>query len=296
MHLFLSLRPRQWIKNSFLLVGLIFSGQFLDRHADLQVAVAFAVFCLLSSAVYLVNDCLDIKSDRLHPQKKNRPIASGRVPASLALLLAGILAMLALAGIRFGLAGGARMFFAICLCYLANNVLYFWLFKKRAILDVFSISLGYVLRIIAGNVVIQELTTGWIVTCSFSLALFLGFCKRYVELSLMGAGAGETRQSLNVLSQEVLRGLILASLTFCITNYTLFTILGEQNIYLVFTVPVVLYALLRFYYLVVGKVATKLMEDLIMDPQLLVSLVIWLVLCLAFIYTDAPTSLQLFRR
>jgi 4-hydroxybenzoate polyprenyltransferase len=297
LHLFLSLRPRQWIKNSFLLVGLIFSGQFADRHADKQVAVAFILFCLLSSAVYLTNDVLDAKTDRLHPQKKDRPVAAGLISVPLALATAAGLILAALAGMRWGLGREVMVPFAfISILYLANNALYFAFFKQRAIMDVFSLSLGYVLRIMAGNVVIQEETTGWIVICSFALALFLGFCKRYTELNLMGANAGITRQSLSLVSREILRGLLLATLTFCITNYTLFTILGNQNINLIFTVPLVLYALLRFYYLVVGKTSTKQMEDLILDRQLLAVLAIWLAVCLVVIYTDLSSSLHLFRR
>ena len=175
-------RPRQWIKNFACFAGLVFSGRMFEPAAIVESILAFAGFCLAASAVYLLNDVVDRRMDRLNPSKRDRPIASGLVPVSWALGASGVLAVGAL-GTTIWLAPICLMVLAL---YLVMNVAYSLRLKHTVLLDVLIIAFGFVLRVLYGVYAIEVKPTSWIVLCMFFLALFLGFAKRRGEMHLMG--------------------------------------------------------------------------------------------------------------
>ena len=238
-YLFVSMRPKQWVKNLFVFAPLLFVKAFTDMDKVRLALFAFILFSLAGSAIYLINDCLDQKSDRLHPTKKNRPIASGKLSRKTAFVFAVLLGAGALAGsfvlnVNFGyvLSG-----------YVLLNVLYSLKLKHLIVLDVFSIALGFVLRVVAGAVVIGVPVSVWILACTFFLALFLAVNKRKSELGLKD---GETRSVLKSYTPEVLGYMHLVCLSATVITYVLYTFSSEHSRLLMLTIPVVLYGL--FYY------------------------------------------------
>jgi len=245
------LRPTQWVKNFFILpaplFGLAHSAGSLQLWLD--VLGAFVAFCLVSSGVYVFNDILDAAADRLHPVKRSRLIASGRIrPAVAGALSAGLFAV----GIALA-AFGRRELAGIVLIYVLNSVAYALYFKHKVIADVLSISLGFMLRILGGAAAVGVEPSSWLMTCGFSLALFLGFCKRRSEIEIYeshqdAAGvravfASYTKEKLNLLVG------IVAAMT--IVTYLLFTTSPETRELhgtksLVYTSPFVIYCVLRF--------------------------------------------------
>ncbi len=237
--LWISMRPKQWVKNLFVFAPLLFVKAFTDLDKVELALFAFVLFCFAGSAIYLVNDCLDRKSDSLHPTKKNRPIASGKLSREVALISAVLLGAGALAlsftvNVNFGyvLSG-----------YVLLNVLYSLKLKHLIVLDVFSIALGFVLRVVAGAVVIGVPVSVWILACTFFLALFLAINKRKSELGLKD---GETRSVLKSYTPEALGYMHLVSLSATVITYVLYTFSSEHSRLLMLTIPVVLYGL--FYY------------------------------------------------
>ncbi len=237
--LWISMRPKQWVKNLFVFAPLLFVKAFTDMDKVRLALFAFILFSLAGSAIYLINDCLDQKSDRLHPTKKNRPIASGKLSRKTAFVFAVLLGAGALAGsfvlnVNFGyvLSG-----------YVLLNVLYSLKLKHLIVLDVFSIALGFVLRVVAGAVVIGVPVSVWILACTFFLALFLAVNKRKSELGLKD---GETRSVLKSYTPEVLGYMHLVCLSATVITYVLYTFSSEHSRLLMLTIPVVLYGL--FYY------------------------------------------------
>ena len=249
---FASLRPEQWSKNAFVFAGLLFGGRLTQGPQYLAAAgVAFAVFCGLSGAVYLINDVADRAADAGHPLKRLRPIASGHLSPSAALTGAGILAVVCLAAAfaisrGLGLAGTA---------YLGLLALYsFWL-KHVVILDVLAIAGGFVLRAVAGALAVDVSISPWLLICVTLLALFLGLSKRRHELTLLGVGAGGHRPILDAYSPYLLDQMISVVGAATLVAYSVYTTdsdtaarVGSSNLAL--TIPFVLYGIFRYLYLV----------------------------------------------
>jgi hypothetical protein len=249
---FASLRPEQWSKNAFVFAGLLFGGRLTQGPQYLAAAgVAFAVFCGLSGAVYLINDVADRAADAGHPLKRLRPIAAGHLSPSAALTGAAILAVVCLAGAfaisrGLGLAGTA---------YLGLLALYsFWL-KHVVILDVLAIAGGFVLRAVAGALVVDVSISPWLLICVTLLALFLGLSKRRHELTLLGVGAGGHRPILDAYSPYLLDQMISVVAAATLVAYSVYTTdsdtaarVGSSNLAL--TIPLVLYGIFRYLYLV----------------------------------------------
>jgi 4-hydroxybenzoate polyprenyltransferase len=249
------LRPAQWIKNLFLLAGLVFGRELLHWGRVVDVALGFACFCLVSSAVYILNDIRDRDEDRLHPIKKNRPIAAGLVPVSSAL---GMAALLLLVGL-----GGAflldRGFFLTACTYLVLQLLYtFWL-KHVTVLDVIAIGMGFVLRAVAGAVLVHVAISPWLVLCTFTLCLFMGFSKRRCELNAMGERpSGDARRHRKTLAEytpdllnhmtTLTAGIAVVSFMLYATDKRTLEVFGTN--YLVYTLPLVVYCIFRFALLV----------------------------------------------
>jgi hypothetical protein len=272
-----SLRPEQWSKNAFVFAGLLFGGRLTHIPQFLAATAAFAIFCGLSGAVYLINDVADRTADAEHPIKRLRPIASGRLSSSAAIAGAALLAAVCLGGAfamsrEMGMSGAA---------YLGLLGLYsFWL-KHLVILDVLAIAGGFVLRAVAGAVAVDVSISPWLLICMTLLALFLGLSKRRHELTLLGGGAGGHRPILEAYSPYLLDQMISVAAATTLGAYCVYTTssdtaakVGSGNLAL--TIPFVLYGIFRYLYLVHredggGSPAAMLATD----PPLLACVALW---------------------
>ncbi len=246
-----SLRPQQWVKNGFVFAALIFSRSITDWHRNARVAAGAFLFCLISSAVYLLNDILDASEDRKHPLKRLRPLASGRLGVGTASLAAIILALISLGGAWFL----DHTFFIIVAAYGLINVLYSWALKRVVLLDVFVISAGFVLRVISGGVIIHVEISPWLVVCATLLALFLALSKRRHELVVLGKDASNHRSILAHYSPYFLDQLIGIVTASTVMSYALYTLSSDVQVKfpgkrLDFTIPFVLFGIFRYLYLV----------------------------------------------
>ncbi len=249
------LRPQQWIKNVFVFAGLVFGGKFLDPAAGLDALLGFVCLCLVSSHVYILNDIHDRNEDRLHPRKCKRPIASGQVRVADALVL-GIVVL------AVGLGGAFllhRNFALTVLVYLLLQFAYTWIFKHQVILDVIAIGLGFVLRAVAGAVLVDVEISQWLVICTFTLCLFMGFSKRRCELNALAVSNGNDarhhRRTLAVYTPELLNHMTTLTAGIAVVSFMLYasdpkTIAKFGTVYLIYTLPLVVYAIFRFAVLV----------------------------------------------
>ncbi len=282
------MRPHQWVKNGFVFVGLLFGHAWeLGDGEDLlmQAISAFIAFCLLSSAVYVGNDLVDREQDRQHPEKRRRPLASGAVSVSAALLLA-VVCLLVAAGLVFGVfaplglpGSQAPWIFA---AYLLLNIGYSAGLKHVVVLDVFLIAAGFMLRILVGTLGLGIAPSHWLLVCGLMLTLFLGFAKRRAELNALAAQSGAHRPVLDHYTPAMLDQFITLSAGATVIAYSLYTV-SEETIalhgtpWLIATVPCVAYGLLRYLYRLhgVGGGGDPAREFL-SDPHLLGVFILWL--------------------
>lgn len=291
LHLLHLLRPRQWTKNLLLFAGLIFSNHFREPDRIGKASLAFIVFCMLSSVVYIVNDIRDKEADRSHPLKCKRPIAAGFVSKSLALLLGlGIaLASLILIFVAF-----ETRFQIVSLAYLMMMVLYSVWLKHIVILDLMIVSLGFVMRAVAGIFAIEHVgesieVTPWFITCIMFLALFVVICKRRHEIVLLSDEARSHRPVLEHYSPLFLDQMINVATTATVISYALYVTLGVQGQtrakYMVLTLPFVLYGIFRYLYLVYKRDEGGSPEILLFqDLSLLAVVLMWLISVLLILY------------
>ncbi len=275
--LFESLRPAQWIKNGFVFAALIFSRSLLDWNRDLKVALAAFSFCLISGAVYLLNDVFDAQDDRNHPVKCLRPVASGRVSVRTAASFAIVLA--------FATLGSAwvldRAFFFVLASYAGLNLLYSWLLKRVILLDVFIVAAGFVLRVIGGGVVIHVAISPWLIVCTTLVALFLALTKRRHELVVLGYSASNHRAILAHYSPYLLDQLVAIVTASTVMSYALYTLSDDVRTKfpgkrLELTIPFVLFGIFRYLYLVhQKKEGGNPARALFTDPVLLSVVLMW---------------------
>lgn len=279
------MRPEQWLKNGFVLAPIVFSGLVGDPEAWLRCLVAVAAFCAASSATYLINDVLDRKADRAHPAKRARPIAAGEISIGFALTVAVVLVIAAIA-IALGLGG---WFPAILVAYVSLVLLYSVLLKRAIFLDVLVVAAGFVLRVVGGAVAINVPVSRWILVVAYLLALYLALGKRRTELVLLGDEAGSHRAVLGHYTLPMVDSAISVVLGATVLAYALYTVapdtvakVGSEG--LLATVPIVLYGLFRYLYLLhrheLGGSPTK---ALLTDRPLLACVVIWLLVSAAVI-------------
>jgi 4-hydroxybenzoate polyprenyltransferase len=280
-----SMRPRQWVKNGFLLAALVFDRQLFSVASAARVGLAIAAFCLLSSAVYIFNDLRDIESDRHHPRKRLRPIASGRLPAKVAYLALALCLLIALPLAAWLSAA----FFGLCLGYLALNLAYSTYLKHIPILDILVLASFYVIRVSAGVLVISVSTfSPWIFVFTTFLALFLGVGKRRAELALLDAGANIHRRSLEGYTLPLLDQWLHSASTMTIMTYSLYTFFATgmpENHLMMVTIPCLIYGMFRYSYLVqVGQRGGSPEEVLLSDRPLQIDILIWGGLVMLFLY------------
>ncbi len=245
-----SMRPRQWPKNAFVFVALLFDRKFFDPASVVPVVIAFVLLCLMSGAVYLMNDLADIESDRQHPTKRNRPLPSGRLNPRLAGVAAVLLAVFSLVAgylLKWELA-------AILLLYLVSQIAYTFRLKHVVLIDVLTIAAGFVLRIAAGVVVIEvERFSPWLYIFGGFLALFMALGKRRHELVLLGGEAANHRAILDDYNLDLIDRLQGIVTTSAVVSYSLYTFLAEglpANHAMMLTIPFVLYGIFRYLYLI----------------------------------------------
>jgi len=212
------MRPEQWVKNAFVLAPVVFSKNLTHPTVIISAVGAFGVFCLLASSIYCVNDLVDREADRVHPKKRFRPIASGRVPATLGKVLAGVLMATAIGGALLG----PLPFLATVLGYLALQIAYSFGLKKIAYVDVGCIALGFVLRVLAGSYAVRVQPSFYLIACTALLALFLGFGKRRHELA--GANAAKQRAALEQYSPRVLSMALAVTAVLTVATYLAYTL------------------------------------------------------------------------
>jgi 4-hydroxybenzoate polyprenyltransferase len=271
------MRPRQWAKNVFVLAPLVFAQELGDARAVGLALLAFALFCVLSSSVYVLNDLVDADADRAHPDKRHRPIAARELGEGAA---GGLAVVLALAGLAGAFAIGPR-FGAVAAGYLALNLAYSFALKRMVIVDVMTVAAGFLLRAWAGAVVLDVALSRWLVLCTGLLALFLGFVKRRQELIARDLDGGQGRAILREYSASFLDQMISVVTASTVVAYALYAFdpevgqkLGTQHLGL--TVPFVLFGIFRYLYLVhrrgQGENPTLL---LFADVPLLLNVVLW---------------------
>jgi 4-hydroxybenzoate polyprenyltransferase len=273
------MRPKQWSKNLFVLAGLIFSKNLLETEPLLISLFAFALFCLLSSAVYLMNDVMDYREDSKHPAKSKRPIASGALSRSTASIFACLFAAAGLSlsfllSFRFGIA--AALYAALMLFYSLH-------LKKVMIVDVLCIAIGFVLRAAAGALAIDVEISSWLLICTGLLALFLGLSKRRHELVVLEEAAPQHRFALTGYNPRVLDQMISVVTASTVMAYALYTVSAETvakfgTRLLGLTIPFVLFGIFRYLYLVHIKGEGGSPErSLLNDRPLLVDILLWIV-------------------
>jgi decaprenyl-phosphate phosphoribosyltransferase len=265
------LRPKQWIKNAFVLAPLVFAREFTDPGAVANALIAFALFCVASSAGYILNDIHDIERDRSHPSKRHsRPLAAGTVSMRPAITL-----LIACYGVLFlGLLWSPATMLAI-LVYVVLNVAYTYVLKHQPVLDLFSIAVGFVLRVYAGALALSVPLSSWMAITTLCLALYLAAIKRRQELANSGI---ESREVLRMYSVELIDRYAAMSATGALIFYSLFVM--SANARLVWTIPLVIFGLYRYWYVVEHLDGGESPTDAVLtDLPLAIAIVIWVGVC-----------------
>jgi 4-hydroxybenzoate polyprenyltransferase len=282
--LLLALRPKQWTKNAIVFAAVVFDLRLFHAGRFLTALGAFVCFCLASSVVYIVNDLQDAESDRQHPTKRLRPIASGRVTPQQAWLLVALLLL-----VSVPLALALRPAFALVIAgYLALMAAYTFVLKHLVIVDVFAIAAGFVLRAAGGAIALDVPISPWLYVCTVLLALFIGFGKRRHELLLLESAAGAHRRNLDEYTPELLDHFILITAAATIMAYSLYTFVAPNlphNHAMMLTIPFVLYAVFRYLFLIHRRSGGGSPEQLLLtDHALLGSIALWGLACVAVLY------------
>jgi 4-hydroxybenzoate polyprenyltransferase len=284
INLLKTMRPKQWPKNVFIFTALVFVEQLFTPVPLLKTIAAFILFCLMSSAVYLINDVVDIEKDRQHPTKRLRPLPSGQLKPSMA-IAAGVLIPLVTLPLSFLL---DFYFGLVALAYLLTMTVYSFVFKNIVILDVLTVAAGFVLRAVAGAVVISVPISPWLYVCTTLVALFIGFSRRRHELVLLAENANEHRASLNEYSLPLLDEMISVVASATIIAYSLYTFSAPNlppNHAMMLTIPFVLYGIFRYLYLIHVENKGGTPEEIFLsDLPLIIDLGLWSLAVIVVLY------------
>jgi len=298
-----ALRPHQWVKNGFVLAAVVFQMAEMQEPLSLTEGVkssllAVAAFCLGASAIYLVNDVLDIENDRKHPDKSKRPIASGEVSIPAALLFsvlcaAGAWFLAVSAGDLADAEGGSPPSVLICLAiYIGLNVAYSVRLKHVVLLDAFCIATGFLLRVKAGGFAAGVEVSPWLLLCTFFLALFLALCKRRAECDLLGEAKAEHRKILGDYEVGYLDQMVTALAACTILSYSLYTVIGDgasarEGVELFWTVPFVVFGLGRYMWLVQQQQGGGSPTRVLLggDPMFVLNTLCWMVTAGWFLFS-----------
>jgi 4-hydroxybenzoate polyprenyltransferase len=279
------MRPHQWLKNGFVLLGLVFSHRWTEATMLASVGLVLLSFCLMASAVYVYNDLMDVESDRQHPTKRLRPIASGQVSVSTA---GTACALLGSAGL---LCAAQASWFALLLlgAYAVLNIAYSHRLKHMVLVDVFVISAGFMLRILIGTLGVGIAPSSWLLLCGMMITLFLGFAKRRAELLATQRSGSPARKVLAQYSPAMLDQILAMTGGCTVLSYALYTVSPEtvslhHTDKLIYTLPFLVYGICRYLYLLHGQGnGQDTARDLLTDGHLLVTLSCWLTVTLVLI-------------
>lgn len=241
-----SMRPKQWTKNILVFAALIFSIHEINIKLIANSFIGFVCFCIVSSCVYILNDFADIEKDKNHPEKKNRPMASGKLNPIKTLTISFVLLITAML-VAYSL---SKIFLAILIAYYIMNVAYSFYLKNIVILDVMIIAIGFILRALAGAYVIDVPYTEWLLLCTLFLSLFLAISKRRHEITMLKHSKGQHRKVLEKYSEKLLDQMNSMVITSTVICYSLFTFNSGHSRYLMLTIPLVLYGIFRYLYLI----------------------------------------------
>jgi decaprenyl-phosphate phosphoribosyltransferase len=282
------IRPKHWIKNIFIFAPIVFSLNFTKLIYLQKSLIVFISFCLIASAVYVINDLVDKNSDRNHPIKKNRPIASGKVKPSFAIF---IFVLLFLSSILISQVIG-NILLVIILIYFFINILYSLFLKNLVILDVFFLAFGFLLRIYAGGLSLNIPISHWVILTTFFLSLFLGFGKRRTEYMLEENVKKQTRKTINDYNKDILDYFLITSMTLTIITYGLYTIspvtiknFGNDN--LIYTLPVVVFGLFRYTFLLFKNKTEDVVEIVTKDKFIIITCLVWFLLVITILYFNS---------
>lgn len=285
-NIFAALRLRQWIKNLLIFSALIFSGKLIETHFLLKTILAFLSFSLTVSGIYLLNDCVDLKQDLNHPVKKNRPLAKGLISLTESILTAVILFFISIAIAYFI----DFNFVWILVIYIFLNLLYSKYIKHIIIVDVLFLSLFFIIRVLAGALIIDVTASFWLIICTFMLATFIGFGKRRHELVMLDKIAKEHRKVLQYYDAYFLDQMMAIVTTSTLITFIMYTVSAEAvanfgSVKLLYTTPFVLYGIFRYLYLIHckhegGDPATLIVNDI----PMIINMFLWVVSAMALIY------------
>lgn len=300
-HLFRAMRPRQWIKNLSLFAAVTFGGKLFDFDYFFNTAVAFIIFCILSSGIYLLNDIHDIESDKLHPIKKNRPIPSGKLSvdlaknASLLFLFSSLILSVTLVN---------SYFFILCLSYILMQVFYSFKVRSVIIMDALVVSLGFIFRVIAGGFASSVSISSWLILTTTGLALLLAFGKRRSERTILSSQGLtlQTRKTLAHYPDSLLDSMISISASFAIITYSLFTFQVSPQVssgifrhflpatlsspkWMMLTIPMVIYGVARYLYVIYEKKEAESPERVLLnDKPLFTTTLLWALSVIFILY------------
>jgi 4-hydroxybenzoate polyprenyltransferase len=279
-----TMRPKQWLKNVLLYTGVVFDRHLLEFRPMLFATLGFIIFCGISSAVYFLNDLVDLNKDRQHPRKRFRPLASGKLRREYA-----IVTMILLVAISVPAAFMLQPAFgAIVVVYFIIQIAYSFYLKHIVIIDVFTLASGFVLRAVAGALVIKVDVSPWLLVCTMLGALFIGLAKRRHELILLANNASDHRQILKEYSSELVQEMISVVTSAVVVSYSLYTITYEKlpkNHLMALTIPFVLYGIFRYLYLVYRKDEGGSPEELLLkDVPLLSCTLLWGLSSISILY------------
>lgn len=279
INIFKTLRPRQWIKNLFVFAPLVFSLKFFNLASFLAASKAFFSFCLISGALYILNDLFDLNEDRLHPVKHHRPLASGRLKKETAIIT---LIISGAAGLALAFSVN-KVFLLTILGYILLQILYSSWLKHVVILDIFMVATGFLLRVIAGALAIRVEISSWLLICTALLALFLSMTKRRHEYFLLPGNASAHRPILKEYNPYLLDQMISVVTASTLIAYCLYTV-SEETVAkfhtrnLILTTPFVLYGIFRYLYLVHQKNQGGTPEEIVLkDKPLLLDIILWII-------------------
>ena len=242
-------RPQQWAKNVFVLAGLVFAGRFLDLTDIARVLGALAAFCLLSSAIYGVNDLLDRERDRLHPRKRHRPLADGRLRPGEGLATAVVLAAV---GLALAAALGGHMLL-VSVAYLGLNVAYSLWLKHVPLWDALTVAGGFVLRAVAGTAVLHIPASPWLLGCTYLVALYLSLGKRWSDAVQLTEAQRDYRRALDLYDPALVRLFMQTTMSATLMSYVLYAVLGPHHPWMVLTLPFVIYGLFHYQHMVESR-------------------------------------------
>ncbi len=274
------LRPQQWYKNLVIFLPIIFVGHLFDINELILTLIGFFALCFISSANYVINDIVDAKKDRLHPEKKARPIASGKVSVAEGVILAVLMLLLS---VFISLRLSTNFTYAVAALFV-STLLYSFIFKKEAFADILFIGINFVIRAVSGTFIINVSISPWLVLCTFFLSLFLSVGKRGSDLVLLGEHASKSREALAHYTKEGVNALMILATALLVISYSLYSFLSDKK-GLLLTLPFALYVIFRYFSLVyAGSPIARKTELVFKDTKLVIGGILWALAAFLVLY------------